>query len=239
MTKWCCLPGAWYICWGSMINWIKFDDTTLEKSSKEFWIEANFPLLLGEGLWNGRWLHTNWIRFRSRSDSPACHIPKKDKKMLVNTFLSMTNFGQRYLCSLPYSLQLCGLWPKQWIHDSYLHEYHLLYCSQTYPICCTPPIKFWSILTGFKKHRKSGRQKWGQSYILFYEHTCYVHLESVTYVTDVCFFPLKSKWRLWKMAFFCFWSINAWFLLLSLWFSDLAKCKNCQATFFLISIDLW
>ena len=188
MTKWCCLPGAWYNCWGSMINWIKFDDTTLEKSSKEFRIEANFPLLLGEGLWNGRWLHTNWIRFRSRSDSPACHIPKKDKKMLVNTFLSMTNFGQRYLCSLPYSLQLCGLWPKQWIHDSYLHEYHLLYCSQTYPICCTPPIKFWSILTGGKKHRKSGRQKWGQS--------CFMST------------PVLSIWSLWHMSQMCVSSLS-------------------------------
>ena len=239
MTKWCCLPGAWYICWGSMINWIKFDDTTLEKSSKEFWIEANFPLLLGEGLWNGRWLHTNWIRFRSRSDSPACHIPKKDKKMLVNTFLTMTNFGQRYLCfAACHTLYNCvGYDPNnEFMILIYMNIIYFI-ALKPIPFVVLHPSNFGQFWPSID--RKSGRQKWGQSYILLYEHTCYVHLKSVTYVTDVCFFPLKSKWRLWKMALFCFWSINAWFLLLSLWFSDLAKCKNCQATFFLISIDLW
>ena len=136
------LPGAWYTCWGSMINWIKFDDTTtLEIVQKSFELKLIFRYFSGLVEWSMASHKLNKVS-KFRSDSPACHIPKKDKKMLVNTFLTMTNFGQRYLCSLPYSLQLCGLWPKQWIHDSYLHEYHLTLLLQSIPFVVLHPSNF-------------------------------------------------------------------------------------------------
>ena len=140
------------------------------------------------------------------------------------------------LCSLPYSLQLCGLWPKQWIHDSYLHEYHLTLLLQPIPFVVLHPSnfgQFWPV--GKSIENQAGKNE--------VKVASWAHLFCPFGVCDIChrcvfLLCLNSKYKLWKSwSLFC-WSINARFLLLSLWFSDLAKCKYCQATF-LISIDLW
>ena len=140
------------------------------------------------------------------------------------------------LCSLPYSLQLCGLWPKQWIHDSYLHEYHLTLLLQPIPFVVLHPSnfgQFWPV--GKSIENQAGKNE--------VKVASWAHLFCPFGVCDIChrcvfLLCLNSKYKLWKSwSLFC-WSINARFLLVSLWFSDLAKCKYCQATF-LISIDLW
>ena len=228
------LPGAWYTCWGSMINWIKFDDTTtLEIVQKSFELKLIFRYFSGLVEWSMASHKLNKVS-EFRSDSPACHIPKKDKKMLVNTFLTMTNFGQRYLCfAACHTLYNCvGYDPNNEFMILIYMNIISNFIAPTYPICCTPPIKFWSILTGGKKHRKSGRQKWGQSCFM---STPVLSIWSLWHMSQMCVSSLYlSKLEvqaLKRWSLFC-WSINARFLLLSLWFSDLAKCKNCQATYF-------
>ena len=232
------LPGAWYTCWGSMINWIKFDDTTtLEIVQKSFELKLIFRYFSGLVEWSMASHKLNKVS-KFRSDSPACHIPKKDKKMLVNTFLTMTNFGQRYLCfAACHTLYNCvGYDPN--------NEFMILIYMNIIYFIALKPIPFVVLHpSNFGQFWPVGKSIENQAGKNEVKVASWAHLFCPFGVCDIChrcvfLLCLNSKYKLWKSwSLFC-WSINARFLLLSLWFSDLAKCKYCQATF-LISIDLW
>ena len=127
-----------------------------------FQLKLIFRQLWMFSLWNGRWLLTNWIRFWSS----LCHIPKKDKKMLVNTFLSMTNFGQQLL---PYgnSYNCVGYDPH---HQTI--EFMILICMNFHLFIALNPtlLKLYSthqILVNFDRFEEHGKSeiqvkaKWG------------------------------------------------------------------------------
>ena len=187
-----------------------------------FQLKLIFRQLWIFSLWNGRWLLTNWIRFWSS----LCHIPKKDKKMLVNTFLSMTNFGQQLL---PYgnSYNCVGYDPH---HQTI--EFMILICMNFHLFIALNPtlLTLYSthqILVNFDRFEEHGesenqvKAKWGLC-------TSVMSIWS----SDICqrdteraqVYSISPKLELW-----CFATLKrSHFFLLhqSLWFSDLAKCKE-------------